>query len=165
MNKPFSRPIFLRVLGYCHFYVCQHTHCRMQNFCTCCYLLTGNFTIPTEKSCYSHCFDCLKLFYKDRQYVPQKWQISAFVRKANCSRSEFAPYKSIYRSPRKFEFVFAITQSLTKKVKIYKMIWFMMTIFSATRKVNLTPKCRQMRFLSLFSTCPKTNLQRVLASH
>ena len=32
-------------------------------FCTCSYSYTGNFTIR-----HSHCFNCLKLLYEDRQY-------------------------------------------------------------------------------------------------
>ena len=32
------------------------------------YLYTGNFTISTVKSRYSQCFNCLKLFYEDKQY-------------------------------------------------------------------------------------------------
>ena len=34
--------------------------------CSCLY--TGNFTISNVKSRYSHCFNCLKRFYEDRQY-------------------------------------------------------------------------------------------------
>ena len=37
-------------------------------FYSCSYLYTGHFTISTVKSRYSHCFNCLKLFYEDRQY-------------------------------------------------------------------------------------------------
>ena len=37
-------------------------------FYTCSYLYTGNFTISTVKSRYSHCFNCLKLFCEDREY-------------------------------------------------------------------------------------------------
>ena len=37
-------------------------------FYTCSYLYTGNFTIPTVESHYSHCFGCPKLFKEDRQY-------------------------------------------------------------------------------------------------
>ena len=37
-------------------------------FYTCSYLYTGNFTISTVKSRYSQCFNCLKLFYEERQY-------------------------------------------------------------------------------------------------
>ena len=36
-------------------------------FYTCSYLYTGNFTISTVKSRYSHCFYCLKLFNEDKQ--------------------------------------------------------------------------------------------------
>ena len=36
-------------------------------FYNCSYLYTGNFTISTVKSRYSHCFHCLKLFCEDRQ--------------------------------------------------------------------------------------------------
>ena len=32
------------------------------------YLYTGNFTISTVKSRYSHCYSRLKLFYEDRQF-------------------------------------------------------------------------------------------------
>ena len=38
-------------------------------FHTCSYLYTGNFTISTVKSRYSQCFNCLKLFYEDRQFT------------------------------------------------------------------------------------------------
>ena len=51
-------------------------------FYTCSYLYTGNFTISTVKSRYSHCFNCLKTYLLG-QTVLQKWQILAFVRKAN----------------------------------------------------------------------------------
>ena len=37
-------------------------------FYTCSYLYTGNSTISTVKSCCSHWFNCLKLFYGDREY-------------------------------------------------------------------------------------------------
>ena len=37
-------------------------------FHICSYLYSGNFTISTVKSRYSHCFNYLKLFYEDRQY-------------------------------------------------------------------------------------------------
>ena len=44
--------------------------CTLQEatFYTCSYLYTGNFTISTVKSRYSHCFNSLKLFYEGRQY-------------------------------------------------------------------------------------------------
>ena len=37
-------------------------------FYTCSYLYTGDLTISTVKSRYSHCFNCLRLFYVDRQH-------------------------------------------------------------------------------------------------
>ena len=37
-------------------------------FYTCSYLCSGNFTISTVESHYSHCFSCPKLFKEDRQY-------------------------------------------------------------------------------------------------
>ena len=68
LNWHFSRPILSPDLGYCHVYVCEHTHCKMHRFIpVVIYLYTGNFTIPTVKSRYSHCFNCLKLFYENRQ--------------------------------------------------------------------------------------------------
>ena len=49
--------------------------------CSCLY--TGNFTISTVKSRYSHCFNCQKTLLQGQTVPPTKWQILAFVRKAN----------------------------------------------------------------------------------
>ena len=72
---------------------------QQATFYICSYFYTDNFTISTVKSHYSHCFNCLKFIYEDRQYPKNgrfwpwerliKLKLLPFFRCHSCNRQVF----------------------------------------------------------------------------